>query len=411
MMGYVIIGNSIAGINAIEGIREYDRETPITVVSGENHYAYGRPLITYWMENRIREQEICYRPQEFYEKNNVRLLLGRWAVKIDPEERFVYLDSGEVLRYDRLLLATGCRPVLPAIPGLSQRDYFTLNTYDDARRLREAAGKGQRAVVLGSGPTGLKAMESLVHLGLKATLVELADRIWPQALDGEAADLVAGFLRKKGVDIRLNDTISEAERAKDGSYHILLKSGRELHADLLVTALGVRPNVELLEGLPGASLKDGVVVRPDLSTGLPGVYAAGDVVAGSPRLLPHAAIQGKIAGRNMAGAEDVYTPLAPYNSIGFLGLNIISMGKSALIGEECETLVEVDRTNLVYRRLVIKDKRLVGALLINKISRAGIYRYLIDQKIEVTQFKERLLQPDFGLLSLPESVWQKQLAV
>lgn len=410
-MDYVIIGNSIAGINAIEGIRECDREGPITVISGENHYAYGRPLITYWLENRIQEQEIYYRPHEFYKKNNVRLLLDRWAVKIDPETGHVRLDSGETLHYDRLLLATGCRPVLPAIPGLKQRDYFTLITHDDAQRLREAAGKGHKAIILGSGPTGLKALESLIHLGLRVTLVELADRIWPQALDGEAADLVAGFLREKGVDICLNDTISVAERKEGGSLHMVLKSGRELDADLLVIALGVRPNVDLLEGLPGVEIRDGVVVRSDLSTGLPGIYAAGDVVTGSPRLLPHAAIQGKIAGRNMAGAQEIYTPLTPYNAIGFLGLHIISMGKSTASDVGYELLSEADPANLAYRKLVIEEKRLIGALLINKIAGAGIYRYLIDKGIEVTPFKEQLLKPDFGLLSLPEAIWQRQLAL
>ncbi|CEP67668.1 FAD-dependent pyridine nucleotide-disulphide oxidoreductase [Moorella glycerini] len=410
-MNYVLIGNSVAAVNAVVGIREYDREGSITIVSAENYYAYGRPLISYWLEKRVQEQDMPYRPQEFYAQNNVHVLLGRRAVKLDPEACQVYLDNGEKLPYDRLLLATGGRPFVPPIAGLTPANYFTFINYDDVRRLEAFAIPGREAVILGAGPTGLKAMESLVQRGVKVTLVELADRIWAPALDPEAGALIAGFLQDKGVNLYLNDTLTSIRQEDDGRLLMELKSGRELKADILVIAIGVRPNVELLEGLPGVTINRGVVVGSDLSTGLPGVYAAGDVVDGNPPLLPHAAIQGKIAGRNMAGAGEIYQPLPPYNALGFLGLHIISMGNSAATGEEYELLTEVDPATLIYRKLVLKDNRLVGGLLINKFDRAGIYRQLLEEGIEVTSFKDELLRPDFGLLSLPETIWQQQLAV
>ncbi|QGP93664.1 NADH-dependent phenylglyoxylate dehydrogenase subunit epsilon [Neomoorella glycerini] len=409
-MNYVLIGHSVAAVNAVVGIREYDREGSITIVSAENYYAYGRPLISYWLEKRVQDQDMPYRPQEFYAQNNVCVLLGRRAVKLDPEACQVHLDNGEKLPYDRLLLATGGRPFVPPIAGLTPANYFTFINYDDVRRLEAAAIPGREAVILGAGPTGLKAMESLVQRGVKVTLVELADRIWAPALDPEAGALIAGFLQDKGVNLYLNDTLTSIRQEDDGRLLMELKSGRELKADILVIAIGVRPNVELLEGLPGVTINRGVVVGPDLSTGLPGVYAAGDVVAGNPPLLPHAAIQGKIAGRNMAGAQETYLPLPPYNTLGFLGLHIISMGNSTATGEGYELLTEVDPATLVYRKLVLKDNRLAGALLINKIDRAGIYRQLLEEGIEVTSFKDALLRPDFGLLSLPETIWQQKLA-
>ncbi|OIQ12969.1 NAD(P)/FAD-dependent oxidoreductase [Neomoorella thermoacetica] len=408
-MNYVLIGNSVAAVNAVAGIREYDREGDITIVSAENYYAYGRPLISYWLEQRVNEKNLPYRPETFFARNKVRVLLGRRAVRLDPEARQVFLDNGESLPYDRLLLATGGRPFLPSINGLTPENHYTFMTYDDARRLEKAASPGREAVILGAGPTGLKAMESLVRRGVKVTLVELADRIWAPALDPEAASMVAGFLQDRGVNIYLNDTLDGVRRGDNGRLDLELKSGRRLAADILVVAIGVRPNVELLQDLPGATINRGVVVGADLSTGLPGVYAAGDVVAGNPPLLPHAAIQGKIAGRNMAGGRETYKPLPPYNALGILGLHIISIGLSAA-GEGYEILQEADPAARVYRKLVLQDNRLVGGLLINKIDRAGIYRYLIEEGIEVTSFKDRLLQPDFGLLSLPDTIWQQQLA-
>ncbi|MGI6285671.1 FAD-dependent oxidoreductase [Neomoorella humiferrea] len=409
-MNYVIIGNSIAAVNAVAGIREYDREGSITIVSAENYYAYGRPLISYWLEKRVQDQDMPYRPQEFYEKNCVRVILGRRAVKLDPEACQVHLDNGEKLPYDRLLLATGGRPFVPPIDGLTSADYFTFINYDDVRRLEAFAIPGREAVILGAGPTGLKAMESLVRRGVKVTLVELADRIWAPALDEEAASMIATFLQDKGVNLYLNDTLTRVDREADDRLHLELKSGRKLQTDILVMAIGVRPNVELLEDLPGVTINRGVVVGPDLSTGLPGVYAAGDVVDGNPPLLPHAAIQGKIAGRNMAGAGEIYQPLPPYNALGFLGVHIISMGNSAATGEEYELLTEVDPAALIYRKLVLKDNRLSGALLINKFDRAGIYRQLLEEGLEVAPFKDALLRPDFGLLSLPEIIWRQKLA-
>lgn len=409
-MNYVLIGNSVAAVNAVAGIREYDREGIITIVSAENYHAYGRPLISYWLEGRVRDEDMPYRPASFYDRYNARVLLGCRAVKVDPQTREVYLDNGTSLPYDRLLIATGGRPFVPPIDGLTPDNYFTFINYDDARRLEAVAQPGREAVILGAGPTGLKAMESLVRRGVHVTLVELADRIWAPALDAEAAALVAGFLEAKGINIYLNDTLTSVAQGDNDRLSLSLQSGRRLAADILVVAIGVRPNVELLQDLPGVTLNRGVVVGPGLNAGLPGVYAAGDVVAGNPPLLPHAALQGKIAGRNMAGAREIYQPLAPYNALGFLGLHIISIGNSAVNDEGYEILKEVDPAASTFRKLVLQNNRLVGGLLVNKIDRAGLYRYLIDEGIEVTPFKEQLLQPDFGLLSFPEPLWQQQLA-
>ncbi|BCV21444.1 NAD(P)/FAD-dependent oxidoreductase [Moorella sp. Hama-1] len=409
-MNYVLIGNSVAAVNAVTGIRECDREGNITIVSAENYYAYGRPLISYWLEGRVQDEEMPYRPASFYDRYKVHVLLGRRAVKVDPRAAEVYLDDGTSLPYDRLLIATGGRPFVPPINGLTPDNYFTFINYDDARRLEAVAQPGREAVILGAGPTGLKAMESLARRDVHVTLVELADRIWAPALDPEAADLVASFLEAKGINIYLHDTLTSVAQGDNDRLNLSLKSSRQLAANILVVAIGVRPNVELLQDLPGVTLNRGVVVGPDLNVGLPGVYAAGDVVAGNPPLLPHAALQGKIAGRNMAGARETYRPLAPYNALGFLGLHIISLGNSAATGDSYEILKEVDPAASVYRKLVLQDNRLVGGLLINKIDRAGLYRYLIDEGIAVTPFKEQLLQSDFGLLSFPETIWQQQLA-
>jgi len=409
-MRYVIIGNSVAAINACQGIRELDKEGSITIVSAEKYYAYGRPLISYWLEGKTGEDKMHYLPPDFYTRHNINVLLGRKALRIHWERQEVELDDGSRLPYDRLLIATGGKAIIPPLEGIQEEDYVTFLNYDDARRLAEVAHPGKEAVILGAGPSGLKAMESLVSRGLKVTMVELAPRIWSPVLDTEAATLVTSFLREKGVRVILEDTILGGSRKEGGKLKLNLKSGKELEADLLVVAIGVRPNVELLEQAPGVTLKRGVVVDEYLNVGLPGVFAAGDVVDGNPPLLPHAAAQGRLAGRNMAGAREKYKGSLPYNALGFLGLHIISMGiTNCEPGQGYEILVQKAENERVYRKLVLQNNRLMGALFINRLERAGLYRWLIEEKIDVLPFKDKLLQADFGFLDLPSALWEARL--
>ncbi|MGB9859937.1 MAG: NAD(P)/FAD-dependent oxidoreductase [Moorellaceae bacterium] len=410
-MRYVIVGNSIAAVNACRGIRELDREGSITIISAENYYAYGRPLISYWLEGKTEAGNMPYQPMEFYEKNQIDVLLGKKAVSLDIDRREVQLDDGSPVPYDRLLIATGGRAIVPPFAGLTAQDYFTFLTYDDVLGLAEAASAGKEAVVLGAGPSGLKAMESLITRGVRVTLVELAERIWSPVLDREAAALVTRFLEKQGVTVILQDTILGGRRNDAGRLELDLKSGGRLTCDLLVVAIGVRPNVELLENVPGVRLDRGVVVDEYLNVGLPGIYAAGDVVAGNPPLLPHAARQGRIAGRNMAGARERYIPGPAYNALGFLGWHTITIGITACEPEEgFEVLVQKEEQGGVYRKLVLKNNCLVGALFINRFDRAGLYRRLIEERANVAAFKEKLLQKDFGFLHIPPELWEATLA-
>ncbi|MGI9951931.1 FAD-dependent oxidoreductase [Moorellaceae bacterium AZ2] len=410
-MRYVIIGNSVAAVNACQGIRELDKEGSITIISAENYYAYGRPLISYWLEGKTDFEKMPYQPVEFYQKNKINVLLGKKALGLDVNRREVKLDDGSSVSYDRLLIATGGKAIVPPLTGLTAEDYFTFLTYDDVLRLAKAASSGKEAVVLGAGPSGLKAMESLVTRGVRVTLVELASRIWSPVLDREAAALITRFLEEQGVTVILQDTILGGRRNGESRLELDLQSGQHLTCDILVVAIGVRPNVELLENVPGVNLNRGVMVDEYLNIGLPCIYAAGDVVAGNPPLLPNAARQGRIAGRNMAGAKERYIPGPAYNALGFLGLHTISMGVTACEPEEgFEVLVQKQEQDWIYRKLVLDNNRLVGALFINQFDRAGLYRRLIEEQVEVTPFKDKLLQKGFGFLYIPPELWEAKLA-
>jgi len=410
-LNYVIIGNSVAAVHAVEGIRERDNEGTITIISGEQFLAYNRPLISYWLEHKIDDRGMAYRSEVFYRTHKVEVIEGKRAVQIDPDSRQVRLDDGQTVAYDRLLLATGGRPFVPPIEGLPSTDLFTFNTWDDVRGLAEAATPDREAVVLGAGPTGLKAMESLVNIGVKVTLVEQSAQIWPQVLDPFAGRLVKSVLTDRGVRVILGDTMNGATRENNGRLRLGLQSGVELLCDFLVAATGIRPNVELVQDLPGVTINRGVVVDENLGIGLPGCFAAGDVVAGNAPILPLAAIQGHLAGLNMAGAREVFCPVSPFNAMNLWGLHIASMGCSASVPEKGYAILsEHNEAALTYRKLVLKGPHLVGGLFLNSPEQAGIYRHFMEERIDTNRFKQELLRPALGLLDLPPDLLNEKLA-
>ncbi len=218
---YVIIGNSVAAMGAVAGIREVDPDRPITIVAREPHHTYSRPLISYLLGGKIDESRMLYRPADFYEENNVRAILGVEATGVDTEAQTVQTAAGESLVFEKLLIATGGRPIVPHdIAGTDAEGVFTFTTWDDACNIKAfiADHTVQEAVVVGGGLIGLKSVEALVTLGIKTTVVELADRILSATFDRTASDLAQQALEDGGVQVHCNNTV--AEIGKRGEMNI-----------------------------------------------------------------------------------------------------------------------------------------------------------------------------------------------
>ena len=172
-MDYVIIGNSAAAVGAIERIRKNDRSGKITVISDEVHTCYSRPLITYYLADKVKNAGMCYRDKSFYAKNKVKTLLGKKVVSISTSRKKVELDDGKDISYDKLLITTGGKPFVPPIKGADKENVFTFTIFDDAIALKKLVPKIKRAVVIGGGFIGLKTAEALAEVGVKVTIVEL----------------------------------------------------------------------------------------------------------------------------------------------------------------------------------------------------------------------------------------------
>ncbi|GFP32394.1 hypothetical protein HKBW3S42_00699 [Candidatus Hakubella thermalkaliphila] len=411
-MKYLIIGNSAAAVGAIEAIRSQDRTNPITVISDEPYLAYSRPLISYLLAGQVSQENMFYREKDFYENNRVEARLGEKAISVDPESKSITLETGEKLFFDKLLLATGGTPIFPEVEGRDLEGVFTFTRWDDVQKIMEfmARNRIEKAVVVGGGLIGLKATEALVERGIKVTVVELADRILSITFDHQAAAMVEGYLKERGVNIITDNTVSLIKGDNSKVEKVILKDQREVQCQLLIFAIGVRPNIDLVRGT-SIRVNRGIVVNKYLETSVPDIYAAGDVaeafdlVMGIDRpipIWPSAYIQGPVAGYNMAGLPREYGGWFAMNSVDICGLPTISVGLTVPPEDGYEILEDHHPQKLTYRKIVLKDELVVGAIFIGKIDRAGIITGLIKDRVKVTSFREHLLREDFGLVWLPK---------
>jgi NAD(P)H-nitrite reductase large subunit len=413
-MNYVIIGNSVAAVGAIRGIRNIDPQGNISVISRERHIAYGRPLISYLLGGLVTEKRMAYLPEDFYEKNRVNLLLNSEVVGVNSDKKQVKLAGGDTLPYDRLLIATGGDPFVPPIEGLAGKEkVFTFTTWDDADKLKGISHDIGRVVVIGGGLIGLKAAEGLHLLGKQITIIELADRILSNAFDRPAGRIVAKKMKANGIDVITEDTVVRIEGEGPVINGVTLKSGDFIPCDTVIVAIGVRPAAGFLKGSK-VEVNRGIVVDDRMETNVPGVFAAGDVAEAKDffsgqknpmPIWPDAYIQGDIAGVVMAGGEKSYSGGVAMNSLELFKVPTISMGISNPVDtKEFEIFTYQDQENSQYRKIVIKGNLLVGAVLVGNVERAGIFAGLIREKMDISSIRGSLLASDFGIIHLPREI-------
>ena len=406
-MKYVIIGNSAAGIACVEGIRSADAEGEITIVSDEPFAAYGRPLISYYLLGATDRQRMLYRPADFYERNKVRTLLGARAEKIDPAAQKIVLRGGGEIPYDRLLVATGSRPFEPPMEGIEGvKNKFNFMTLQDALSLEKVLSKRKNVLIIGAGLIGLKCLEGILERVKSVSVADMAGRILPSILDDAGAAVVRRELEGKGAKFYLSDSVAKFE---GNTAH--LKSGKEISFDILVVAVGVRPNTELVKDA-GGEVSRGVVTDEKQQTSLKNVYAAGDcaesfdITSGARKvlaLLPNAYRQGYTAGVNMAGGEAAFADAMPLNAIGFFGSHVLTAGSY-----EGESFVQAEGD--VYRKFFCKDGVLKGFILVNSPERAGIYTSLIRNKTPLSEVDFKSLEGAPNLAAFPQAARERMLA-
>lgn len=414
-----IIGNSVAGIGAIEAIRKVDKQRPITVISKEPYVAYGRPVISDFLKGKAKEEKLLsYRRKDFYKENNVNLVLNEEIVDIDVKKKKVISASGNEYKYSKLLIATGGVPFIPPFKGKDLKNVFTFTTLDDAKKLLSISKDIKKAVVIGGGLIGLKSAEGLHAQGVKVSIVELMDRILSLAFDKVSGSIVENRMSDVGIDVYTEASTEEILDDGQGNVRgIRLKGGREIEGDIVVIAIGVVPNASFAKKA-GIEMNRGILVDDHMETNIKGIYAAGDVAEAKQFLYeqkmllpiwPDAYKQGRVAGYNMIGIERVYDGGLAMNSIELFGVSTISAGAHTPQNPEgYEFLIDVDEKRYRYRKITLKDNKVVGFIFVGDIDRAGIFVGLIKDKVDVSSFKDKLLKKDFGFIDLPYELRQER---
>ncbi len=398
---YLIVGASAAGMAAAHTIRAHDPDGRVTLVTEEPDPPYFRPLIPYLVSGKKGPADMGMSGFGPYTRPDIEVRTGCRVTSVDPDQRAVTLKDKTALGYDTILFATGSRPYIPPeIEGTGTDGVFALRTLKDARDMAERAEKTRHAVLLGGGLLNLKAAFALLERGIRVTLVVYSPEVLSQLMDPEDARLIRTALDHAGLKIKTGAAAKAILSNADGVTGVCLDDGTQIACEMVCLGKGVRPNIEFLEN-SGIQLDKGILADRYTACSCAHAYAAGDVavthdpVTGNPvmtALWTNAVEMGRCAGLNMAGIKTAYTgTFGILNATQVADLPFVSMGTVHTGDLACEVYSKEEKA--AYRKLVFSPdgSRLMGMVLVGDISNAGLYRHIIQGRMDVTGIRQQIV--------------------
>ena len=418
MRRYVIVGNGVAGITAAQSIVRADPSAEVHIFGAEPYPYYRRLRLWEFIAGEVEQDALYFRPPEWYAERGILLHLGVRVTLLDLAAHRLALRpcSGQALangshvEYDRLLLATGGRPFVPPFEGTDREGVFTLRTLDDALAMKTYARDVRSAAVIGGGLLGLETAWALRTAGLETTVIEFAPYLLPRQLDAEGAQVLQALLEAQDLHI-LTDAATEAILGHERATGVRLKARPEysrrdrrvVDGELVLVSTGIRSRVELAREA-GLEVNRGVVVDEQLRTSGADVYAAGDAAEFEGRvygIIPAATEQAQVAAANMvAGGSATYSGTTLANTLKIVGIDLTCLGDATATGDEFAILRKVDAAAGVYRRLTLRDGKIVGAILLGDTQSVRPVKQLIATGRDVSAYRERLLDKSFDLRAL-----------
>jgi nitrite reductase (NADH) large subunit len=389
----VVIGNGMAGIRTVEELLQlvsglYD----ITVFGAEPYGNYNRILLSMLLSGEKSTDQIMLNTPEWYAEQGIRLHAGDPIVAIDRRRRRVRSRKGVEVPYDRLLIATGSQPVMLPLPGNDLPGVIGFRGIDHVEQMLQAAGAYQCAAVIGGGLLGIEAANGLSRRGMQVTLIHRSDVLLEQQLNVDAARLLSRNLEARGLGLRLN-AHTVALYGNGRVEGVELADGSRIEADLVVMAVGVRPDIALAKAC-GLHCERGIVVDDTLQTYDPHIYAVGECV--QHRRLTFGLVapvweQARVCASHLARVgHRRYRSTRTATKLKVTGIDVYSAG-DFLGGAGTEDLVMRDPRRGVYKRLVLKDNQIIGAVLYGDVKDGGWYFELIQKGTDVTPIRDRLL--------------------
>lgn len=390
---YLIIGNGISGYYAADAIRKRNEAAEIHMVSSEKLLTYYKPQLSDYLSTDIADRRFFVSPEEWYDKNNIKVTLGVRVENIDKDKKTVVLDDGSELSYDKLILSTGASNFLPPIDGFEKNGVYTIRNIEDAKKVKGDMKTAKNAVVVGGGLLGLETAWEMKNAGINVTVVELAPHLLSLQLDKEASIIFEKTVSESGITVITSESAEEilGEGCVTG---LKLKSGKIISADLIVFSVGIRPNKNLAEKA-GIKVNRGIIVNEKMETNIPDIYACGDNAELNGKVYgtwPAASEMGKVAGANAAGDETEFHDFV--NSVVFNAINtqIFSVGSIKINGDNVEILSSSNANKGIYKKLFFKDKKLVGGILMNDNKKSiRVLKAIQAEKIMNDLVKEDIL--------------------
>jgi nitrite reductase (NADH) large subunit len=409
MRRLVMVGNGMAGMACLEQILKYPPQFHVTVFGDETHVNYNRIMLSSVLAGEKRAEDIVLHPIDWYRQQAIDLRLGVRIVDVDADARTVTGDDGSITGYDVLLLSTGSSAWMPPIEGLDQDGVFAFRTLDDTRELMRRSGRDTRAVVIGGGLLGLEAARGLQVQGCDVTVVHLMQTLMDRQLDPDAGHYLVGKMEALGIRVLLGRT-TIAVLGNGCAEGVALSDGSCLEADLVVVAAGIRPNVDLAVRA-GLTVNRGIVVNDYMETSSPEIFAVGECVEHRGvcyGLVAPLYEQGRVLAATLTGHRGAtYEGTVPASKLKIMGVDVFSAGDWS--EQSAEPVRFEDRACGVYKKLTVRDGRLVGVILVGDTSDSHRYMDWLRTGADLTSRRRHLLFPppaaDAGLdvAEMPES--------
>ena len=401
-MNISVIGNNVAGTTFAKAVRDANTETQIEIFTEEPVPYYPRPKLIDYIAGTVDEGKILFYPMEWYQKNGLKLHLNSKVERIDASGKRIFV-GGEWHGYDKLVLANGSKAFMPPFKGLPKDNVFTLRTLDDAVRIRRVAAVSSKVVLIGGGLLGLETARALAtgFPKLKITVLEYAEHLLMRQLDHPGAEMLQNMIRSLGTEVFTNAETEEL-RGDGAVKEVMLKDGRTIECDMVVISAGARADLALAKDA-GLAIGRGVVVDASLRTSNTDIYAIGDVAEFDGKvwgMIPPALDQARIAAKKVLGLETPdYAGTIPSNTLKVMGIDLTSIGRVRSEHESPEAKFEeiraVTADGKIYRKFVISDGKMVGAILLGSKKEAAKVTRLIKDGASVDELRDQLADPNY----------------
>jgi nitrite reductase (NADH) large subunit len=401
-MKIIVIGCGVAGATASFVVRQYNADAEISVYTDEAHLYYPRPRLYEVVTGEKKPEEIYSYPKTLYEQKGIKVQLNSEITKIDPAKRQVVVRDGSRATYDKLLLATGSRPSVPRVEGVEKRGVFALRTVQDALAIRDHSSRTQKAIIVGGGLLGLEFAACWTSFRKQAEVVEVNSRLLPKQLDPEGAAVLRQYLEERNILCRLGVKIAEVQ-GKNVVSGVTLDNGERLSGGMVLIAAGIECNTALSIDA-GINVRKGIVVNEYLQTSESDVFAAGDAAEFQGRLygtIPPSVEQARIAAVNMLGNEKrVYGGSVPFTTLKIAGISLTSIGEVNPGQPGREEIRKTDAERRIYKKLVLREGKIVGAILLGDIRPASFISRIMNDQADITEYKHQILDENFDFRHL-----------